>query len=178
MSKIQTAVRVAYAKGYRIAPDGFAVSPRGNRLVLRETSRGYLGFTVVLPGVARAKRNGKVPVHKLQAFQKFGEAVFQPGVVVRHLDGNSRNNSVGNIAIGSAHDNRMDIPKSRRLELAGNANRKHDHAAILQQRANGATIKDIQRMFGISSKGTVSFIINKSMKIANATLDPQPEHGV
>ena len=43
---------------------------------------------------------------------------------MRHLDGNSLNNSIDNIEIGSWTDNRLDIKKEIRTSLAKNATKR------------------------------------------------------
>lgn len=60
----------------------------------------------------------EVKVHRLQAFKKFGYEMFGEGIVVRHLNNFSLDNSVDNIAIGTIQDNANDIPHHARV-LAG-----------------------------------------------------------
>lgn len=56
----------------------------------------------------------------------------------------------------------LDIPKEIRVINASNPT--HDHEAIIKDRKNGYTYKELMGKYGISSKGTISFIINKALK--------------
>jgi hypothetical protein len=113
MSKINAALRLASLKGYRVTELGEVINALGgvrkcqikrNRHDLRKVFNVGLGGGVRFP----------VPVHKLVAFQKFGEAMFEPGIQVRHLDGNSLNNCPENIELGTQSDNAMDRPPEDR----------------------------------------------------------------
>lgn len=150
--------KYAYLKGYRVTKEGKLIGLKGNERSLNLCSNGYLNATI---------RNGKnscsrLWVHKLQAYQKFGEKTLIDGIVVRHFDGNPLNNEWDNILIGTQSDNMMDIPKKERILNASNPS--HNHKAILEDRKNGMTYKEIMSKHSISSKATVSFIINKSLK--------------
>lgn len=113
MSYMNELVRYAYIKGYRVDILGRVISFTGKfRKVSRNNkcSKSYYRFTV------RFKDKwGTVFVHKLQAYQKYGNKSQEKGIEVRHLDGNSLNNHRHNIAIGSHIDNMLDkSPETRR----------------------------------------------------------------
>jgi hypothetical protein len=57
----------------------------------------------------------------------------------------------------------LDIPKEQRILNASNPT--HDHENIIKDRTLGYTYKQLMEKYGISSKGTISFILNKSLKI-------------
>ena len=95
--------------GYLCTSDGLVVSPNNHLMTLRENEKGYLTFRYA---------NDRVKVHRLQAYQLFGEALFAPGILVRHLDGNKKNNHADNIAIGTSSDNQLDIPEEQRVARA------------------------------------------------------------
>lgn len=110
------AVLYAAQVGYLVEPDGTVFSPHGSPMRTRNDS-GYARFNVNLPSSVepdRTKRTLAVYVHKLMAYQKFGTACFGKGIHVRHLNGDSLDNSAENIAIGNQSDNMMDQPKSIR----------------------------------------------------------------
>ena len=46
--------------------------------------------------------------HSLLAYQLYGERYFEKGIVARHLNGNSLDNSPTNIILGTQKDNRAD----------------------------------------------------------------------
>lgn len=57
----------------------------------------------------------------------------------------------------------LDIPLEKRIINASNPT--HNHEAIIKDRAEGYTYKQLMEKYGISSKGTISFILNKSLKV-------------
>lgn len=152
-------VKLAFEAGYRISKSGDAIAPNGAMLKPMKLHMRKLVY------YAFSFRNCKVKYHQLQAFQKFGDAVFKNDCV-RHLNGNSLDNSFDNIALGSFTDNRMDISPEERKRLAIEASinaQKYKHSDVIDYYKQGHSYKDIMEHFGITSKGTVSFIINKSM---------------
>lgn len=103
-------------------------------------------------------------VHRLQAFQKYGENLFDSGMEVRHLDGNKENNSYDNIVIGTHSENMRDIPEAIRYSKALYAASfliRHDKIKIRQYHFNnGSSYKKTMAEFNITSKGTLHFILN------------------
>ena len=152
------AMLIAYVKGYRVTHIGCVYSPTGNKLKLRPYGKGNnrLVFSVALPDGTKRK----IPVHRLQAFQKFSSEMFYDGIEVRHLDNDSQNNNWSNIGIGTASENAMDIPKEERIHKASLANRKYPINEILCNVRNGMPYSTISRMYGIS-KSTISYHVNK-----------------
>jgi len=97
--------KFAYNKGYRVTPKGTMYGLRGQVITNSDTA-GYIRVGT--------KNKGKyitIYAHRLQAYQKYGNAIYSKGILVRHLDGNNKNNSEDNIALGSNKDNMMDRPK-------------------------------------------------------------------
>lgn len=103
--KTNEALKNAFAKGYRVCADGAVVNKFGilRKLSIKKSHGSYLRFNINHEGEAYP-----VFVHKLQAFQKFGEQMFEPGIMVRHHDGDSFNNRKENILLGTPRDNAMD----------------------------------------------------------------------
>jgi hypothetical protein len=153
-------IRRAHAAGYRVEDDGRIISPNG---VERATcSRGaYQRFSIRV-----GKRYRTVSVHKLAAYQWFGEAALQADVHVRHLDGNPQNNSRENIALGSPRDNIMDRSPEERKTHARKANSSRRRLTDAQVRlirefvADGAPAAEVARVYGLA-KSTVSYIVNR-----------------
>ena len=149
----------AYEKGYRITEEGKVIGLRGEEVGYNRIG-GYIGFKIRdVDG-----SNLGVSAHRLQAYQKFGETIYQTGTVVRHLDGNPKNNSIDNIAIGSMRDNIMDRPAHERLEHALHATsfwRKYDKEEVRKFHEESGSYKKTMEHFGISSKGTLHHILNK-----------------
>ena len=161
ISKSNIAVIDAFSKGYRINESGQLISPKGVVKKLRKSPRGYLCFSY------RINRTS-VPllVHRLCAYQKYGDIIFNADNV-RHLDGNSLNNSPINIEIGTYSDNCQDKQKEVRVRCAKNASkhqssyRNDDRVAeIKEYYKKTCSYKLTQAKFGISSKGTLWYILN------------------
>jgi hypothetical protein len=161
MNKQEEITRLSKEKGYYVDKEGNLFNCKGQKLSTSKNNKGngYLSFNIRL--------NGSKPtrsfIHRLQAFQKFGENLFDDNILVRHLNGVSTDNSYDNILIGTQFDNMLDIPKEQRILNASNPT--HDHENIIKDRTLGYTYKQLMEKYGISSKGTISFILNKSLKI-------------
>lgn len=157
MNKLNKLLVSSYAKGYRVNNDGEVLGLKGFPLSTKVVNiSGYNYFSF--------RDNGSrevVLTHRLQAYQKYGERMFEEGIVVRHLNGIRTDNSWSNILIGSQSENMMDKPLNQRRKDASHP--KHDHNAIIKDRNNGMSYDLIMKKHNISSKGTISFIINKSL---------------
>lgn len=161
MNRQEEVTRLSKEKGYYVDNEGILFNKKGQKLSVSKNNKGngYYSFNI--------RVNGSKPtrsfVHRLQAFQKFGDELFKEGVVVRHLDGDSTNNSFSNIALGDNFDNAQDIPKEKRVINASNPT--YNHQDVIDDKRNGLSYSEIMLKHGIKSKGTVSFILNKSLKI-------------
>lgn len=115
-SGVRTNVLLAtFAAGYTINHAGVVWSPRLRELKLIPDHEGYLYFSGKrIAGLATLT----VRVHRLQAFHKFGNRMFEPGLEVRHLDNDSSNNSRDNIGLGTHQENCLDVPvEVRKLRM-------------------------------------------------------------
>lgn len=108
----------------------------------------------------------KVPVHRVVAFQKYGEKIFEPGIIVRHKDNNKLNFDRNNILIGTALDNHLDNEKSvidmlyENCRKMGRDKRLFDDlklAELRELRALGMSLKKLAVKYGCS-KSTISLI--------------------
>lgn len=167
MSKLNDYVKEAYIMGYRVNVDGTVSSYTGTQLVVNYQGKHphrYARFSL--------KGNKVVIVHKLQAYQKFGEELFRDGVVVRHLNGITTDNSAENISIGSQSENMMDIPEEIRLESslrAAKVRRKltwEEVELLRKDHASGFTNKELREKYEIA-KSTVSYIVNNKTYTRN-----------
>jgi hypothetical protein len=115
LSKSNQYTILAKELGYYITKEGI---PYGKKRKLKgQFKKGYHCITI---------RNGNninwcLPVHKLQAYQKFGNDMFKPHTHVRHLDNNSLNNHYDNLALGTPKENHLDIPRDMVIKRARNA---------------------------------------------------------
>ena len=151
----------AKKRGYRVDKFGHAFN-KHNREVGTIGCRGYRYFAF------RDENNKiiKVYIHRMQAYQKYGKRLYQDGILVRHLDGNSLNNHRDNIAIGTALDNHYDKPysvRSNNNERLRLLNIKYSNEKVIEiqnKHKAGFTYKQLMKEYGINSKGTMSYIIN------------------
>ncbi len=170
MSKTNEALKAAYANGL-YAKNGQVYGIRGIRKISIKTTHNYsreivnVGFKgITIP----------ISVHKIIAYQKYGNDLFKEGILVRHLDGNSLNNVIDNIAIGTASDNMMDIPREERLrhgQLAASYLRKYDETtelSICKSYKKGLGYKRLSKKYSIP-KSTIRYILfrRKCLKAYN-----------
>jgi hypothetical protein len=149
---------LAYEKGYVSQVDGSVISPSGKSLIGSKGSNGYIFFAMRHKG-----RFVACTFHHLAAFAKFGESLFNDGIVVRHLNSIKTDNSHSNIMIGNHSDNMMDMSNEVRMKKAVHATsfiRKYDKAEVRLYYKNHGW-KNTMSNFNISSKGTLSYILNK-----------------
>lgn len=153
--------------GYFVDKDGQAYSPRGNKVGTRSKG-GYLYIGIRVSKVLVIK----VMVHRLQAYQKYGNKIYDRNLEIRHLNNDHTDNSFQNIGIGTHKQNMLDLPKEDRVRYAKNASgftkkqkRISDEVAIEIKKKNqkGVSYKQLMKEYGISSLGTISFIVNKRM---------------
>jgi len=157
--------KILIQKGYYVDKDGVVHNKDGVIISVNAYKNGYYKFT--------HRHNDKllrVKVHRLVAYQKFGDKIYDEKIVVRHMDGNSLNNSHDNINIGTYSDNRMDIKPEIRKKLSKNASDKNkvlneSEIIELQKLYNeGFRMKYLMEKFSIKSKGAYSNYINKKLK--------------
>lgn len=148
--------KIAIEKGYTITEEGDIVSPYGK--IKGCTCKGYKTFKIDTGG----RKFINIRVHRLQAYQKYGEKIYEKGIEVRHLDNISTNNSWENIAIGTHSENMLDKPKEVRVKNAQKASLKYDKIAIREFHQIDRSYKKTMEKFNISSKGTLSDILNRA----------------
>lgn len=160
------ALLYAVCLGYKIDVEGNVTSHLGKKLKpqLKECSGvKYYKFSVRFENKTRY-----VKYHRFQAYNKFTDEIFTEGLQVRHLDGNSLNNSADNIILGTHQDNQDDISAEKRKARAiyvSSFNRKFTDAEtelIFQDRfVNNFTYKKLCKKYN-TSNSTLHFILNKS----------------
>ena len=154
----------AYTQGYYVTKDGQCISKTGYKLKPYINSKGYIEFKFS-DGFGYTCN---LRVHKLQAYQKYGVVAFQKGIQVRHLNGNSLDNSWENIGIGTAKENQLDIPQNVRKDRARKANLMQSYTAL----DNNKTVFDLIRfgnpLLDISCYTGISISTIQNMVSSNA----------
>ena len=162
LSKNNEFVILAYEKGYRVI-NGEVISPfTGRSRKLRvHNNHGYKKYLFTIS--EKGKSSYPVEIHKLLAYQNYGDRIFDPDLEIRHLDNNSLNNLDDNITIGTKSQNKLDMPSKQRRDLSVNAAtslRKFTDAEMEKIRRYHRNYKDTMEMFDITSKGTLHYILN------------------
>ena len=161
MNESQTALTLAYEKGYRVRDNCVLGLHKKQPLKLLSSRAGYFYFNIRIQC-----KSIKVFLHRLVAYEKYQDKLFEPGIVVRHLNGNQKDNSFENICIGTNKDNMLDRPFKDRLQHAIKASssiRKFSNEQVKQikdDHLQGLGYKALMEKFKISSKGTLHYILN------------------
>lgn len=155
LSKSNGRVLDAYNRGYRVINEIVYSPYREEPRVLQISNTGYYVFNV---------SRDPVPVHRLVAYQKYGNTIFEPGIEVRHRDSNKLNNQEDNILIGSHVDNMQDKSPKLRLKssiaAATGIRRFTDFEIEEIRKFHKGSYKETMKTFDISSKGSLHYILN------------------
>lgn len=101
----------------------------------------------------------KVEVHRVIAYQIWGDLIFSKGTHVRHLNNDKSDFSVKNLALGTALQNFLDNPpliREAMHELCISNGRKlrkmskEDIHMIFEMRSLGASFRQIAKTLGVS----------------------------
>jgi hypothetical protein len=157
LSNCSIAIVEAARKGY-VATSAGVVLLDGSPVKCNKHPKGYIRFT---------PKGSKYPVmiHRLVAYQKYGDDLFAKGIEVRHLNGDKTDNSYTNIGIGTQSDNCLDRPKEMRIScsrIANSSRRKLSYEevdSLRKDRESGMTYSQLMTRYGLS-KGTISYIVN------------------
>lgn len=158
--KLKFTLERAVALGFKVERDG-TLTKHGKVIKVNDRHCGAkprLRTNIVYKHVSYT-----LNVHQLQAYQKFGNELFKEGIIVRHLNDISTDNSWDNIAIGTYRDNALDMPKWKRQLKSSNP--IYDHHKVKELREQGLTYKQIMEITGIRSKSTVNRILNNSFTL-------------
>ena len=159
MSQYNDHLLHAFSLGYRVSENGDVV--RDGRKIGLQNPGGYLVFRTKLH-----QKTITVFVHRLQAYQKYGEEIFKQGIESRHKDGNSLNNAYDNILIGTHSQNMFDIPlairKSKAVKGAEKVRRftPEQIDRIRQEKNQGFSLRQLAGKYE-TCKSTISYIVNR-----------------
>jgi hypothetical protein len=159
MTKNETIVYLI-SIGYSVSQQGVLLKNGSKTQTTSKNSNGYLNIKTKIRG-----KNILADIHRIQAYQKYGEKLFEEGVEVRHLDNNKLNNSYDNIAIGTPRENMLDTPlwvRLKRSRLGAAYVRRltyQDANEIRAKRNAGYTYKELCLEYKVC-KSLVSYIIN------------------
>lgn len=143
MTKRDKGIKNFFEKGYTIDSKGIVYNKKFEKLKLTEES-GYYYITIRIPD---SKIPVKIRIHRLQAYKKFGDKIFEKGIVVRHLNGNSKNNCYDNIEIGTQSENMYDKSINERNPIKFENRDNKDE--ILNLIIKGNSITSISKEFDV-----------------------------
>lgn len=163
------AILEAINRGYTVDKKGNVISPTNN-LLSTEGTRNLNGIHYKMFAITlKNKKRTNIKVHRLVAYLKYGDVIFEKGIVVRHINGDHKDNSWDNILIGTYSENMMDKPKNIRMNAAIKATsfcRKYSKdflEKLFKDRfENNMTYKSLTSKYDIG-KSTLSFLFNKSI---------------
>jgi hypothetical protein len=152
--------KIASKRGYVVDENGFLIGYRGEKLSNYKHKQGYVRCTVSVDG-----KNMSLYAHRLMAYQKYGDRIYEKGNVVRHLDNNKANNKPENIEIGTCLDNFKDLPMELIMERQMRATKKsikyNKNEVVDYYNKCGRSRKKTMEHFNISSTGTLHYILSK-----------------
>jgi hypothetical protein len=93
-------------KGYTIDKEGTVKNPKGE-IIKGSVYNGYRKYSLT---------SFTLRGYKFQAYIKYGDKSMEKGIVVRHKNNNSLDDSWDNILIGTQSDNMMDRPEEERVK--------------------------------------------------------------
>lgn len=106
----------AYQRGYYVTEDGRLFGVKGQLKLSTYGKQRYPTFSTNWGGYVYG-----LPAHRLAAYCFYGEALFEDGIVVRHLDADTLNLSKSNIFLGTCSQNERDKPLQTRVRVAKGA---------------------------------------------------------
>lgn len=161
MNETNNALVKAFECGYRVSKCGLILETPLKTIKLNFNQKSsYPTFYVIF-----LQKKSVITWHRLQAYQKYGEKMFEKGIVVRHKNSVKTDCSWDNILIGTVSENSMDRPEEERLLSAIRAtksSRKYDATEVKEFYNVCKSYKQTMEKFNISSKGTLHFILNNA----------------
>lgn len=116
LNKHHRTILEVYNKGYRVTDEGKLCGPKKVRELKLYGKQIYPSFTVTIDS-----KVCNLSVHKFAAYCFYGSKVFEPGIHVRHLNGDVLDISKQNIQLGTPSQNNLDKPVKVRIAAAKKA---------------------------------------------------------
>ncbi|QXN71553.1 HNH endonuclease [Rhodobacter phage RcIroh] len=170
MSRAREIIRRSAAAGYHVCREtGIIVGKSGSPMKGAVAKNGYVYVTLTIEGLTRPGKGTAVTQHQMVAFAKYGEAAFEDGIEIRHLDGDRTNNRPSNLLLGTRKDNMLDMaPDARSARNLGkpSARRKLTDAQAEKVRdrylggISRGECKELADRFGVCAS-TISYIGNR-----------------
>lgn len=158
--------KIAYEKGYRANEDGIIYNPQGKQVNGWIDNRGYMKF-----GIRKSKnKDVQIQVHRFQAYQLFGDKIYEPYIIVRHINGDPLDNAFNNLELGTKTQNRMDMPPEDRVKYSKIANQSKQKLTMEQLKNfwidvfNGWGCRKLANKYDITDSTALGIINGKNYK--------------
>lgn len=116
--------KIAFEMGWRIINNQI-VNPNG-QIINGSLSRDWLQFGIrILDTKINKTKQVSVRAHKLLAYQKYGDKIYNGLMQVIHLDGNKLNNIYDNISLIDRNPKQCSMPNCANKALSNNYCRAH-----------------------------------------------------
>lgn len=164
LSKKKNNIKKYYDQGFRVDENGVVRYPSGELFPEKIDSRrkGYKTFI----------NNSRS--HQLAAYQKFKDKWLYSNLLIRHLDGNCRNNRLENLSLGTIRDNALDIPEHIRKINAINMNlsvlRKENHAKAMREKCAKFSNEDVWCIRKLYSEDVSQKYISQKYNVSQSTI--------
>ena len=146
---------IIFNQGYIIDKQGRVFNPRKQLLNCFINKYGY-----VIIGVRIDNSTKHIRAHRLQAYIKFGNAMFAPGIVVRHLNDIKTDNTWDNILIGTYSENSMDIPIDlRKSRVLSSVVRKYDYESVISFYNKTKSYKQTMIKFNMPQRSSLTRVL-------------------
>lgn len=170
MSIKNLAILQLYKKGYRMTNEGKLLNHKNE--VVEGVIKSVKNYNYKQLCIRKTDKFITILFHRFQAYQKFGEKIFDKNLQVRHLNGDSLDNSWDNIELGTALDNTMDKSPEVRKKSAIIASRKfqdtirnyEERCNIYDDLINKVPYNEIIKKDIRLSKSSLSYMKNKSLE--------------
>ena len=116
-------IKWLYEQGYRVDDSGQAYNPKG-RPIGRQQANGYCAVGTLFEG-----KSSYVLTHRLSMYQIVGDKIFDPNLVVCHVNDVKNDNRIENLRLGTRKDNFADA-KRNGIKIGGQ--KKLDHKVIIE----------------------------------------------
>lgn len=151
--------------------DQCVYNKKNQQLFMYKDDDGYIRFGFVIGSRKdNSRKDISVKLHRIIAYQKYGDLIYVKGMQTRHKDNNKLNNDPSNILIGTQSQNMMDLSSDIRLKKSIHATtfkRKFSDLEVEKIRkyhAINRSYKRTMQKFDISSCGSLWYILNKKYK--------------
>lgn len=157
-SSSQKNMKVVLSLGYSISKQGILYNKK--KIAIGSiNSSGYISTIVRING-----KGVMLKAHRLQAYIKYGDVVFNSDIVVRHLNGIKTDNTWDNILIGTYSENSMDIPIDlRKSRVLSSVVRKYDYESVILFYNKTKSYKQTMVKFNMPQRSSLTRVLQSQL---------------